>query len=201
VTGLTATLLTYLALYGLVGWGLGGIRLWGIGWADALTDALGGAAVFVITLLLFPAVVTLVLGVLQDDIARAVDARHYPDLPPPRRQSLPWIAWGCLRFCAVAVAINLLALPLYLLLLFVGFGAVLYYLVNGYLLSRDYFEMAAWRRLDPAETDRLRRRHRLRLWGLGLVLAVLSSVPVINLAAPLIATAAMIHEVEQLRRP
>ncbi len=59
--------------------------------------------------------------------------------------------------------------------------------------------MVAWRRLEPAAADRLRRRHWLRLWLLGILLALLSTIPLVNLLAPLIATAAMVHEVEKLR--
>ncbi|MDR3440724.1 EI24 domain-containing protein [Telmatospirillum sp.] len=197
--GLSTTFVTYLLVYAAVGWGLSGLHVWGIGWADTITDLLGGLAIFVIALILFPSVATLVLGFLQDEIATAVEARYYPALPAPRHQGLIEIGWGALRFAAVALLVNLLALPIYLLLLVAGIGAALYCIVNGYLLARDYFEMAAWRRLEPAAADRLRRRHWLRLWLLGIVLALVSTLPLVNLLAPLIATAAMVHEVEKLR--
>ncbi|MTJ80438.1 MAG: hypothetical protein F8N37_05400 [Telmatospirillum sp.] len=197
--GLSATVVTYVVLLGAVGWGLSALKPFGIGWADTLTDVLGGLATAVISLLLFPSVATMVLGLLQDDVAAAVEARHYPALPAPRDQGWGWVIWGAVRFALVSLVINLAALPVYLTLMAVGVGAILYYAINGYLLSRDYFEMAAWRRLDPRDADRLRRRHRLRLWLLGGVLAVLSTIPLVNLLAPLIATAAMVHEVEALR--
>jgi uncharacterized protein involved in cysteine biosynthesis len=199
-TGLSATVATYVMVYLAVGWGLTGLHVFGIGWADTATDILGGLAVFVITLMLFPAIASVTLSFFLEQIAQAVEARHYPGLPEPRQQGWIEVMWLALRFTAVTVAINLLALPLYFILLFAGIGVGLYYGVNGYLLARDYFEMAAGRRLEPAEVDRLRRRYRLRLWSLGVVLAVLSTIPLLNLLAPLVATAAMVHEVEALRR-
>jgi uncharacterized protein involved in cysteine biosynthesis len=197
--GLIGTFLAYGMLYLAVGWGLSGLKPFGIGWADNVTDLLGGLAIFIVTLLLFPSVANLLMSFLLETIAAAVEDKFYPTLSPPRRQAISEVVWTALRFSTVALLINLLALPLYLLLLFAGIGIGLYYIVNGYLLSRDYFEMAAGRRLDPHIADRLRRKHRLRLWFLGVILAFLSTLPVINLLAPLIATAAMVHEVEKLR--
>ena len=43
--------------------------------------------------------------------------------------------------------------------------------------------------------------HGGRLWLTGIILAILSSLPVINLLAPLIGAATMVHEVERLRHP
>jgi uncharacterized protein involved in cysteine biosynthesis len=198
-TGLVGTILAYILAYLAVGWGLGRLQIFGIGWADSLTDLLGGLAIFVVTLLLFPTVATLLMSFLLEHIALAVEGQYYPALPAPRHQGVIEALWFASRFTIVALLINLLALPVYLLLLFAGIGVGLYYVVNGYLLSRDYFEMVALRRLAPGAVDALRRRHRVRLWLLGMVLAVLSTLPVINLLAPLIATATMVHEVEKLR--
>ncbi|HIJ39447.1 MAG TPA: hypothetical protein HPP80_11190 [Rhodospirillaceae bacterium] len=197
--GLGVTLVFYLLLYLLIGWGLHALALFGIGWVDQLTALLGGIAALVLTILLFPGIVMLVLSFLLDDIAQAVELRYYPQLPPPRQQ--PWfpLLMGSARFALASLVINLVALPIDLLLLFTGLGLGLYYLINGYLLSRQYFELAAWRRLEPKAADRLRRAHAGRLLLLGLAIAGLSTIPLINLLAPLIGAAAMVHEVEALR--
>lgn len=194
--GLVATVVVYVLLYLLVGWGLTKLSVFGIDWADRLTEVLGGIAVFVLTLVMFPGVATLVLSFLLEDIAVAVEKRHYPGLPVPRHQGLGEMTWGAARFAAVTVLVNLLALPVYLLLLFAGIGIGLYYLVNGYLLAREYFELVAWRRVDPATADALRRAHAGRLWLSGIGIAFLSTLPVINLLAPLVGTAVMVHEFE-----
>ena len=57
-----------------------------------------------------------------------------------------------LAFAAVAIGINLLFLPLYLLLLFLPpFNLLLFYGINGVLFGREYFELVALRRYDEAE--------------------------------------------------
>src|SRR4051794_34663513 len=44
-----------------------------------LIDVLGGLAVLVVSWLVFPAVVTIVMGFFLDRIAAAVEALHYPE--------------------------------------------------------------------------------------------------------------------------
>src|SRR5262249_14357413 len=77
---------------------------------------------------------------------------------------------------------------------------IVYLALNGILLGRAYFEAAALRRLQRADADRLRRRHRLRLWIDGAAITAIMTVPVVNLLAPVVATAMMVHEFETLRR-
>lgn len=199
ILGLAGTLFLYLCLYGAAAFGLSRLSLFDAGWANTLVDILGGVGVLLVSLALFPSVAVLVQGFLLDDVAAAVEKQHYPDLPAPRSQGSGEIAWGAIRFALITLAVNAAALPVYVVLLFVGIGAGLFYIVNGYLLAREYFELAAWRRMEPAAAEALRRAHSGRLWLLGLILAVISSLPLVNLIAPLLGAAAMVHEVEALR--
>lgn len=198
--GLALSLLVYVLLYLGIGWGVSRLQLFGIGWADALTDLLGGLTAMLLTLLLAPGVLMLSLSFLLEDVAAAVETRHYPGLPEPRRQGFGEVAWTALRFAAVTLLANLAALPVYLALLLFGLGPLAFLLINGYLLSRDYFELAAGRRLRPDQADALRRAHLGRLWLGGIGLALMSVVPGLNLVTPLTGGAVMLHELESLRR-
>jgi len=194
-----ATLLFYILLYAGLGWAVTHLEFLDQRWADLAGRFLGGVAVFLLTLLLAPSMVLLVVSFFLDGVARAVELRHYPDLPPIRGQGWWEMSWIAFRSVIVTFLLNLLAMPIYLPLMFFGIGAAVYYLLNGYLLSRDYFEMVALRRLEPAQADALRRAHLGRLWMLGSALAFLSSLPLVNLVVPLLGTAAMVHELEALR--
>src|SRR5258708_8222264 len=108
--------------------------LFDIWYLDGAIELLGGFAILVLTWLLFPAVATLVLGFFLDGAIATVEARRYPDLPPPRRQSFGEILRGGLRLALLGIAVNLLALPLYLFL--PGLNVVLFYGLNGWLLGR-----------------------------------------------------------------
>jgi len=169
--------------------------------AEWIFGAISVLAVLVTSLMLFPAVVGAVMSLLLDEVAGAVERRHYPDLPPPRAQPLGEALLGALRFAAVTIALNGLALPLYLLLLFVPpLNLFVFYLLNGYLLGREYFELVAARRTDLAGVRQLHRAHRGRVLLAGVVIAFLLTIPLVNLVTPLVATAFMVHVFEGLRR-
>ena len=176
---------------------LGALDPTGLGWLDTGLAIAGSAAVLVLAWLLFPVTIAIALSWFAEDVALAVEQRHYPDLPPPSGMGVSESLWAALRFGTVAVLLNLLALPLYLL---PGANLLIYLGLNGYLLGREYFELVAARRLPGPTVTALRRRLRGRLWLAGAVIAALLAVPVFNLVAPVVAIAFMVHLFEGLRR-
>ena len=164
------------------------------GWAQTLADFAGGAAALVAAWFLFPVIVTGVLGIFIDDIAAAVERRHYPADPPGRDVPfLTGMGFG-LRFAGLALMINLLLLPAYAISLFLPpLALFLFYFVNGYLLGREYFGQVGLRHVPFHAVRELERRHRGRIFRAGIVGAIVLTVPVLNLVAPLVATAAMVH--------
>ena len=84
----------------------------GLAWLDTGLAIAGSAAVLVLAWLLFPVAIAIALGFFADDVAEAVERRHYPDLPPPSGMGVSDSVWAALRFGAVALLLNLLVLPL-----------------------------------------------------------------------------------------
>lgn len=168
------------------------------GWLEWAVHLLGGLAAFVLPLFLFPAMAGLIISVYVEEISRAVEARHYPDLPPPPGASVGQSMRAALRFTAVALGLNLVALVLVYWIPVIN--VIVFVLLNGWLLGREYFEAVGLRRADLAEVSALRLASRTRLWFAGAVVALLSGIPVLNLAAPVIGTALFVHEFEALRR-
>jgi uncharacterized protein involved in cysteine biosynthesis len=208
------SLLTFVALWVLAGLGLSwagdSLVAWiaglGVsGWLLSVVEVLFGlawlSALLLVTFFLFPAIIATTLSFLLDDVCRAVEARHYPGLPPAREPPLLEEIADGLRFAAVAIGLNLIALPLYLLLLFLApANVLLYYGLNGYLFGREYFELVAARRLSPAESRALRKRHGGSNFLSGVVIALLLTLPLVNIVTPIVATAFMLHRFEKLRR-
>jgi CysZ protein len=79
------------------------------------------------------------------------------------------------------------------LILFAGFGAVIFFLATAYILGREYFELAAMRFRSPPEAKLLRKRNATTVFLGGLLIAAFVSIPIINLATPLFAMALMVH--------
>ena len=65
--------------------------------------------------------------------------------------------------------------------------------VNGYLLGREYFEMVAFRRMDHAAAHELRRRHNRTFTIAGVIIAMCLTIPFVNLLAPVLGAAFMVH--------
>jgi uncharacterized protein involved in cysteine biosynthesis len=66
--------------------------------------------------------------------------------------------------------------------------------LNGYPFGREYFEVVALRRFDRTAARAARHRFAGRVFLGGF------AVPLVNLVAPVIATAFMVHLFEGLRR-
>lgn len=151
--------------------------------------------------LLFRAIAVAVIGVFADDVVAAVERRHYPqahaaarDVPLGRS-----LAMG-LASAARTIAVNLLLSPLYLLLLVTGVGtALLFFLVNAWLLGRDLGDMVAARHLPAKALPAWRRGTGVRRFGVGAVGTALFLVPFLNLAAPVLGAAMATHAFH--RRP
>jgi CysZ protein len=143
--------------------------------------------------LLWRIVALAVLQFFADDVVAAVEARHYPHHAAMARR-LGWreeLARG-LGGAGRALAWNLAAVPVALVLLVTGIGAPLvFYLVNAVLLGRELQDMVWLRhRPTPDAPHPLRAGRRLLLGG---VVTALLSVPVINFLAPFLGAAAATH--------
>jgi CysZ protein len=175
---------------------LAGVRVAGIAWLDGALAALGSLAALAVAWMLFPALTLLVLGFFLDGILAAVERQHYPALGPPRRIGFGAALMSALRIVALTLILNLLALPLYLV---PAINFLVYYGLNGYLVGREYFELVALRRMDGAAARTMWRRYRGTLILAGMIVVFLLSLPLVNLVAPVVAAAFMLHLLEALR--
>ncbi len=159
-------------------------------WIETTIEWLGGFALVVGSIFLIPPVTSLIAGLYLDDIAAEVERTDYPS-DAPGRELPPVQAIGlALRFFFVVLAVNILAL---FLLLVPGINAIAFYLGNGYLLGREYFELAALRHLPAEEAKRLRKANVGYVSLCGLIVAGIASVPILNLITPIFATAFMVR--------
>jgi CysZ protein len=189
--GLTVLLLAglWLGLEALVS-GLLAPLLGGWPWVTTALAWMAGAGLFVGAIFLIAPVTALFAGLFLDDVAQAVEQRHYGgDRPGAAMAILPSLVLS-LKFLLVVAGANLLAL---LLVLLPGVNFAVFFLVNGYLLGREYFQFAALRFRAEREANDLRRANRLAVFLAGLLIAGFMAVPLVNLATPVFAAALMVH--------
>jgi CysZ protein len=194
--GLTVLALVALwfALTGLVDWlalpwvqaMLPGLPSWA-GWLSGIIAAI--ALAFGMALLIAP-VTAIVAGLFLDDIAEVVERTDFPGDPAGRAMPALRSLVLSIKFLGVVIAGNIIAL---LLLLVPGINIAAFFIVNGYLLGREFFEFAAMRFRPEGEARALRRKYAGSVFLAGLLIAAFLAVPLLNLLTPLFAAAMMVH--------
>lgn len=157
--------------------------------ATALGWLLGAGLVVGAGFLLAP-VSSVFAGLFLDEIAETVERTFYAADPPGRALPLARSLAIAGKFLGLVIAANLVALVLVLVL---GLGVIVFFVVNGYLLGREYFQFAALRHVDRTTADRLRGENEGTVFLGGLMIAALLAVPLANLLTPLFAAALMVH--------
>ena len=172
----------WFALQALFGW----LSLNDTGfWSGLLSAAILGLS----GILLFRAVAVAITWVFADDIIDAVEDRFYPRHAAfGKRPSLGAGVHMAVKSIARVVSYNLLALPVYILLLFIGVGtAIAFLLINALLLGRDMEDMLIARHGAKGAMNKL-SRVMLGLFGTAGMM-----VPLVNLFVPVLATAMAVH--------
>lgn len=161
----------------------------GLGWATVV-------AMIGLSVVLMVPVAAAFTGIFLDDIAEAVEEVHYPGLAPVGRIPLFDTLRDSMSLIVVTIVINLVAL---ILMLFVGpLAPVLFWVANGYLLGREFFQLAAMRREGRKGANRLRKQHMGQIWIAGTLMAVPLSVPLLNLLIPILGAATFTHMYHRL---
>lgn len=196
--GLVGTLTVFVVLWLGVDIVLDRSQLFAWNWLEAISDRSVKYVAVALIFILFPSVSTIIVSFFLEEAASAVEAKHYPRLGPVRPQPIAEVLAVTTKFGVLAVVLNLLFLPIYLIFLLVPpLNLFVFYLLNGYLLGREYYELVAHRRIDPPVARQLRKRVRWQVLLLGAIIAFLMTIPIVNLVAPIVATAAMVHSVER----
>jgi len=164
---------------------------------DNLASGLGLVVLLFLSSFVMVPVASLFIGFFLDEVVDAVEARHYPNLGPARKQPLWELLVDSLRFMMVVVVVNLLALVIYFASTLLA--PVIFWAVNGLLLGREYFQLVAMRRMPRKEADRMRRQYFFQIWMAGTLMAIPLSVPLLSLFVPILGVATFAHQFHRLR--
>ena len=158
-----------------------------IAWVLSILASLG---IVTGALFLMPAVTAFVGSFFVDEVAEVVERMHYPAEPVGVALPLGRALIEGIKFGLLALVVYLFALPF---VLFAGIGFLILFFANAYLLSREYFELAAMRFRPPEEAKAMRKAHAGYVFVTGMVIAAFVSVPILNFATPVFAMAFMVH--------
>jgi CysZ protein len=166
------------------------------GWGNNVIEVAAGLGLAILAFFMIPPVTAIFAGLYLDHIAALVERKHYPKDTPGRDLPTVKAALLGLQFGLLVLIVNLAVLPM---LLF-GIGAIALLVANAYLLSREYFEMAAMRHMPAEEAKLLRREHSTEVFAAGFVPAALALVPIVNLTVPLFSTSYFVHIFKRMKR-
>lgn len=133
-----------------------------------------------------------------DHLADAIEAHDYAGDGKAAGARWTTSLGASVRLAGLVILVDLLLIPADALVPGVGEGVTV--IANGFLLGREYFELAALRHVSLAAADALRQRNAGRIVFAGMIISVLSTVPLLNFAAPLFGAALMVHLFKRLQR-
>lgn len=171
-----------------------------IGEASLLGNLLnmgGVLSTFVLSIWLMGPIASTIISLFLDEVARAVEARHYPHLPEVQGTRLHKQILTTVSFFGVLVLANLGALILSVFLPVLA--PFIFWATNGYLLGREYFQMTSIRRISQNEAKLLFQRNRGAIWFTGIIIAIPLSIPVVGLIIPVLGAATFTHQFERLQ--
>lgn len=195
--GLTVALLVaiyagYLGLVDLVTDGPSTLPFAGeVTWVGTLLSLGGLGVILVMSVFLMIPVASAITSFFLEDIADAVEAKHYPTLMPAPKMPLMDAIIDTVTFFGVLIGANILALFAYGLLPFLAIP--IFFAMNGYLLGREYFTLAATRREGRAGATAMWREHQPEIWVAGTLMAIPLVVPIMNLMIPILGAATFTH--------
>ena len=171
-----------------------------VGEIDGLHQLLGWASValmLVLSVFLMVPVASAFTAFFLEEVAQAVEDRHYPGLPAPYQTTFGDTLVDTLQFLGILIVVNILSLILWA---FAGpFIPIVFWAINGYLLGREYFILVATRRLGRPGAIALRRRHSGQVWLAGVLMAAPLSLPLVNLVIPVLGAATFTHLFHRLQ--
>lgn len=163
---------------------------------DYIAAILLGLITLVVAFFAMAPVTSLMAAIFLDDVAEEVERTKFPADAPGTPLSVPRSMALSVKFFSVVLLVNLAAILLWFVI--PVFNVAVFFIANAYLLSREFFELAAMRFRTPEEARRLRRQHAAPVFAAGLIIAAIVIVPILNLITPVFATAFMVRRHKRL---
>ena len=167
-------------------------------WVDNLISGASILLMLLLSIFLMVPVASAFTSLFLDDVADAVEERHYPRLATVQHIPFRDTILDALNFLGLLIAANLLALILYVI--FPPFAPLIFWGLNGFLLGREYFQLVAIRRMDRAKAKALFRAHLPQIWFAGGLMAVPLTIPLVNLFVPILGAATFTHLFHRINR-
>jgi uncharacterized protein involved in cysteine biosynthesis len=204
--GVGLTVLLLFAVYAVIGTAVGWFApdtltlpfIGEVSWVDDLLSWASILLMFVLSVFLMVPVASAFTSMFLDEVADAVEERHYPALPSANSVSFAEGLRDSLNFLGILIAANIGALVLYLI--FAPLAPFIFWGLNGFLLGREYFQLVAMRRIGRTAAKDAFRQNIGQIWLAGGLMAIPLTFPLINLLVPVLGAATFTHLFHRLNK-
>ena len=160
---------------------------------NSIVSTIGGLILFLVGMWAFSPIIAIFFnGLFQDEIISAVERKYYTYNKVENHQKLYKEINFNIKLFVKLILFNLLILPFFFI---PPVYFILYWTVNGYLISYEYFSIV---RMRYNNHDNIEKK--IIVFIFGVIIAILFTLPVINFFAPAIAIASTVHIYKQMEK-
>ena len=170
-------------------WGLNTTQFFETSWLEKVADIAGGFGAIVVGLIITPALMPLIASIFEEPMLKAL-AKETDTPAPASNGSFIADLFEDLRFLVTTIVLNVLFIPLYFI---PGINVAVYYVLNGYLLGREFFTTVEANYSSKRHARSTYKAHKSKLFGYGIILAFIATLPVLNWFLPVFALTLMFH--------
>jgi CysZ protein len=185
------TIVLYVLLFVAAVYGVHTLPTLGAPWVNTFLDWVTPAFMLLLPFFLGAPVAAFFASLFLGQIVKKLEVRYYPADAKASRTPSGVTFFGGLRLAVLVVLVDVMLLPADAAV--PGMGELATILANGFLLGRGYFELVARRHLSRTAASALHQRHWSGILAAGVIISVLTTVPIANLIAPLFGAAFMFH--------
>ena len=143
--------------------------------------------------ILFVPLSTIIFSIFQENIIKNVEVKYYPETIQKIEAKTTTFLIAGIKLLGWTIIIHVFLFPLAIFYGGAFWWAPLIIIINGYLLSKEYFEAVGLRRLGYNEVKIIKNKLLFPCWLYGLISAILFLIPIVNLFIPAILTLTNLH--------
>ena len=171
----------------LIWWFFNSVQLFELDFLNKIMSWAIGVIVFIIASAVLGPVMIAIGGIYSEEIAHHVEKKHYPNRLGHRIVGIAESIRTGGRLLFRCLIVNILLTPIYIVGGFFPIISVLIFLgVNGYILSRELFEIVASRHLERDDRDLFWKANRGGSMFIGVAIICLSTIPLLNLISAML---------------
>ena len=175
---------------------LPGLPHW-LSWLSLVAFFTFGIGLAILLAFLITPITAFIGSFFVDEAIKIIETTEYPhDIPGNAMEFTPALLLS-LRFFLVSLLANIFV---FLLIFFPPVHMVAFFLVNSYLLGKEYFILNALRFHDKYTAEKIYLLNKKPILAAGFLIALFISIPFLNLLTPLFAAAQMAYLYKNLHK-